>query len=128
VKLRDFGLLTDENIDPAVVAVLRNNGFSVWGVCESGWQGRTDVELLRRAFSDHRVIVTHDADFGTLALLGGEPVVGILYLRPGHINSQFTIETVDAVLRANPVVTPPFVAVARRTATNVSIRVRSLVP
>jgi hypothetical protein len=27
VKLRDFGMLTDENIDPDVIAFLRQTGF-----------------------------------------------------------------------------------------------------
>ena len=128
MKLRDFGLLTDENLDPDVVAFLRQAGFDVLDVCEQGLQGSTDVQLLRRAFAENRAIVTHDADFGTLRILGGEPVVGILYLRPGHIDPQFTIETIEAVLKADPDVSPPFLVVAKRTGTNVAIRVRHLAP
>jgi hypothetical protein len=60
LKLREFPLLTDENLDPDVV--------------------------------------THDADFGTLAILQNEPLVGIVYLRPGHIDAQFTVATFQAVL------------------------------
>jgi predicted nuclease of predicted toxin-antitoxin system len=128
VKLRDFGLLTDENIDPAVVLSLRNTGFDVWDVCENYCQGSTDVDLLRRSFRDTRIVVTHDADFGTLTILGGEPVVGIVYLRPGHIDPQFTIDTLEAVFRADPEVTPPFLVVAKRTGTTVTLRIRSLAP
>ena len=36
MKLRDFGLLTDENLDPDVVAFLRRQGFDVSDVCEDG--------------------------------------------------------------------------------------------
>ncbi len=128
MKLRDFGLLTDENIDADVVAFLRQTGFDVWDVCDNGLQGTTDVDLLRRAFADNRIIVTHDADFGTLAVLGGEPVIGIVFLRPGHIDPQFTIKTIEAVLAADPDVTPPFLLVAKRTGTSVAIRVRALPP
>ena len=35
MKLRDFGLLTDENLDPDVVAFLRRQGFDVSDVCEN---------------------------------------------------------------------------------------------
>lgn len=49
MKLRDFGLLTDENLDPDVVAFLRRQGFDVSDVCEDGLQGSTDVALLQRA-------------------------------------------------------------------------------
>jgi predicted nuclease of predicted toxin-antitoxin system len=128
MKLRDFGLLTDENIDPDVIAFLRQASFDVWDVCENGMQGCSDFDLLRRGCADNRVIVTHDADFGTLTILGGEPVIGILYLRPGHIDPQFTIETIKAVLAADPDVSPPFLVVAKRSATSVSIRVRFLAP
>jgi hypothetical protein len=38
VKLREFGLLTDENIDPVVLSHLRTIGFDVLDVCESGLQ------------------------------------------------------------------------------------------
>ena len=49
MKLRDFGLLTDENLDPDVVAFLRRQGFDVSDVCEDGLQGSTDIALLQRA-------------------------------------------------------------------------------
>jgi predicted nuclease of predicted toxin-antitoxin system len=79
LKLRDFPLLTDENLDPDVVAHLRQLGFDVLDVVERGLQGSTDVDLLRLATSQGRVVVTHDADFGTPAILQHEPLVGIVF-------------------------------------------------
>jgi predicted nuclease of predicted toxin-antitoxin system len=128
MKLRDFGLLTDENLDPDVVANLRSLGFDVLDVCESGLQGSSDVDLLRLAVAQNRVIVSHDADFGTLAILANEPVIGLVFLRPGHMDSQFTIATIQAVLGADPDANPPFVLVAKRKGSRVSIRIRSLAP
>jgi predicted nuclease of predicted toxin-antitoxin system len=126
LKLRDFPLLTDENLDPDVVAHLRKVGFEVLDVVESGLQGATDVDLLRCATGQGRVIVTHDSDFGTLAILQKEPLVGIVYLRPGHINPEFTVKTIEVVLSADPDVVPPFVLVAKRTGSRVTVRVRAL--
>lgn len=128
MKLRDFALLTDENLDPDVVAFLHQTGFDLCDVCDNGMQGSTDVDLLRRAFTENRVIVTLDADFGILTVLGGEPVVGILYLRPGHIDPRFTIETIETVLKTDPDVAPPFLIVAKRTGKTVAIRIRALPP
>jgi predicted nuclease of predicted toxin-antitoxin system len=34
-------------------------------------------------------VLTRDGDFGTLAIHAGEPVTGIVYLRPGHISALF---------------------------------------
>lgn len=128
MKLRDFGLLTDENLDPDVVQWLEGTGFPVLDVCRAGLQGTTDVELMRRAFAENRVIVTHDADFGSPAVLQGEPVVGLVFLRPGHINPDFTIGTLSSVLQVDPDVTPPFILVARRTGDTIGIRIRPVVP
>ena len=128
MKVRDFPLLTDENIDPDVVVFLRQVGFDVLDVVESGMQGCADVDLLRLAASQGRVVVTHDADFGTLAVLQGEPVVGIVYLRPAHIDPKFTIESLEAILAADPDLAPPFIVVAKRSGDKVTIRVRPLSP
>jgi len=128
LKLRDFPLLTDENLDPDVVAHLRRLGFDVVDVVESGQQGTADVDLLRQAKAQGRVVVTHDADFGTLAILQNEPLIGVVYLRPGHIDPQFTLETIQAVLTADPNLVPPFILVAKRTGNRVAIRVRALSP
>lgn len=126
MKLREFPLLTDENVDPEVVAGLRRLGFDVLDVVESGRAGACDVDLLRWATSEGRVVVSHDADFGTLAIFQNEPLVGLLFLRPGHIDPQFTMATIGALLNADPDVTPPFVLVAKRSGRQVTIRVRAL--
>lgn len=126
MKFQDFGLLTDENVDPEVVAFLRGEGFDIWGVRENGKYGASDIELLRRAVAEHRVVVTHDSDFGALAVLAGEPIVGLLYLRPGHFDPQFTIATIRSLLNADLDLTPPFIVVARRTGTTVTIRIRAI--
>lgn len=98
MKLTDYPRLTDENIDPAVVNYLRQAGFDVRDVVEDQWIGSTDRHLLTLAVSEGRVVVTHDSDFGTLAIGQQEPVIGILYLRPGHIDSQFTIDSIQVLL------------------------------
>ena len=73
-----------------------------------------------------RVIVTHDSDFGTLAIFQEEPVIGIVYLRPGHIDPQFTVSTLVTLSDADPDLEPPFVVVARQRTGQVSIRIRHL--
>lgn len=126
MKLRQFPLLTDENVDPDVVAGLRQLGFDVLDVVENGREGADDVDLLRWATSQGRVVVSHDADFGTLAILQNEPLVGLIFLRPGHIDTKFTMETIEVLLQTDPDVKPPFVLVARRSGDQVTIRVRAL--
>lgn len=126
MKLRAFRLLTDENLDPVVVEWLCDAGFDVLDVVRDGMQGTSDVELLRRTAAEQRVIVTHDSDFGRLAVLQGEPVVGILFVRPGHFDPQYTIDTLIHLLSVDPDLTSPFLVVARRRAGRLDIRIRGL--
>lgn len=128
MRLRDLSLLTDENIHPAVVAFLRSEGFDVVDIREIGWAGRPDTKLLDRSVAERRVVVTHDRDFGTLALAANAPVHGILYLRPGHIDPAFTTATLQALLRQHLSILPPFVLVAERRGEHVKIRLRQLRP
>ncbi len=74
-------------------------------------------------YKENRVILNHDSDFGTLAMLQGEPVIGIVYLRPGHIRGEFTIQIIKTLIYQPIVVQPPFIIVAVFNRGNVQIRV-----
>jgi predicted nuclease of predicted toxin-antitoxin system len=122
----DFPLLADENIHPDVVAFLQQEGKDLQTVVGQGLVGQSDLIVLRRAHETGRVILTHDSDFGTLAVMQGEPFTGIIYLRPGHIRAEFTIETLKTVADRSPEVKPPFIVVAERSGQTVRLRVRRL--
>ena len=72
------------------------------------------------------MIITHDSDFGTLAILAGEPTLGVIYLRPGHIGPTFTAGTVRVLVDHDLDLQAPFIIVARRKGNIVKIRIRSL--
>jgi predicted nuclease of predicted toxin-antitoxin system len=122
----DFPLLADENVHPEVVRFLSKRGSDVQSVAEEGWFGQSDADILRLAHAAGRVVLTHDSDFGTLAIAQGEPFTGIVYLRPGHIRSEFTVETLETIALQTLDVRPPFIVVAARSEQTVRIRVRQL--
>jgi predicted nuclease of predicted toxin-antitoxin system len=126
VKLRDFPLLTDENIHPTAVTHLRSEGCDVLDVRESGLIGADDAALLQRACAQNRVVVTHDKDFGALSIARLEPMVGVVFLRPGHIDPRFTIETLRVIFAQDLDLEPPFILVAKRSGAAVNIRTRGL--
>ena len=126
MRALDFPLLTDEDIHPEVVAGLRARGRDTVTALELGLGGRDDRDILDRAFPMGRVVVTHDADFGELVVRKGVPVVGIVYLRPGHVRSAFVLEMLDAIRDRAPEVTPPFPLVAARRGDVIRIRVRAV--
>ncbi len=74
-------ILTDENVSPRVVGFLRTRGFDVCDIKEMGSFGLSDREILAYAHSEQRVVITHDADFGMLAINQGVPFTAIIYLR-----------------------------------------------
>ncbi|GJQ36778.1 MAG: hypothetical protein JETCAE01_27880 [Anaerolineaceae bacterium] len=123
MKALDFPLLADENVHPEVIDFLRKAGLDVVSVSEQGQYGMPDSQVLQQATEAGRVVLTHDSDFGGLALMGAQ-FIGIIYIRPGHIRTEFTAKTIEAVRDNAPEVTPPFILVAERTGDTVKIRVR----
>lgn len=125
MKALDFPLLADENVHPDVIVFLREVGLDVESISEQGKFGLPDADVLQQANESNRVVLTHDSDFGGMAVFGAK-FTGIIYLRPGHIQADFTIKTLEAIRDNAPEVTSPFILVAERTGDTVKIRVRQL--
>ena len=121
----DLALFADENIHPDLIRRLRDQGKDVRSVHDDSLAGASDVAILHHAREQSRVVLTHDRDFGTLAIHAGEPYYGIVYLRPGHISADFTWRTIEAIESTVESVEPPFIVVAERRGDTVRIRVRS---
>ena len=126
MNLAGFRFLADENVDQDVVAHMLALGWDVLRARDLCGPAESDLVVMRAAYADGRVVVTHDADFGQMAVAGKEPVIGIVYLRPGHIRSDVTIATLDTIVAANLNLAPPFILVGLRHEAGISIRVRRL--
>jgi len=95
MALHHLKILTDENISPRVVLFLREKGIDVVDVKEKGWQGADDTVLMAVALEEKRFILTHDSDFGTLAINEGVPCCGIIYLRLKGLRAEKVKESLD---------------------------------
>ncbi|MBF0290262.1 MAG: DUF5615 family PIN-like protein [SAR324 cluster bacterium] len=122
MKFTDIKLLTDENISPRVANFFRQQGFDVLDVKDKGWCGMEDEELLERAFSEKRFVVTHDSDFGTLTVNEGKSCYGILYLRLKTLNPNFVIQVCKNFLQLNYEFTPGLIVVLE----NNRVRIREI--
>lgn len=125
MKALDYPLLTDENIQLETVHALRSSGKRVRTVWDEGLDSRDDAEILQYAHAREWVVVTQDRDFGNLSIRLGAAYTGIVYLRPGHIDSALVLESLSAIESMPIDVTPPFMVVAERRAEVVRVRVRS---
>ena len=116
---------TDENVHPEVVSFLRAGGKDIRDVKEDRWTGMEDVMIISRAEEEQRIIVTHDRDFGQWLIAQARVNVGIMYLRPDHIDPRFTIETLQALFQYDRP-DPPFTVGAERQKQRVNVRIRTL--
>ncbi|MEM6842770.1 MAG: DUF5615 family PIN-like protein [Bacteroidota bacterium] len=126
MTLADFNILTDENISDAVVLFLRSNSFDVLDVKEKQWMGYSDHLLLKEAYKEQRVILTHDSDFGKLVFTQSLPFIGIVYLRPGHFSANVTVQSIRTILQKQIALNPPFMLIAENNTSAIKIRYREV--
>lgn len=126
MKLFELPLLADENIHPLVIRDLAARGRDICSVFDRGLQGRDDTEVLCEAHPEQRLVMTHDSDFGQLAIQHGEAFTGILYLKPGHLPYPQVAAMVVALEACDLEVTPPFIAVVQEAAGMARIRLRPI--
>lgn len=71
--------LVDECCPRIVVETLRENGFDVFYVAEQV-RAATDLELVKLAQTENRIIVTEDFDFGDLTVRDQHELPGLIIL------------------------------------------------
>lgn len=126
MKLTDYKFITDENIQGKVVEHLITSGYDIFDIKKEGLNTMSDDEILELAIEKHRIIITQDSDFGTSFFQSGFQLTGIIYVRPGHVNSQDVIKIIDSLLNQNIEIDIPFIIVAELVKNKVKIRVRPL--
>ena len=94
-------LLADECCDVALVEALRADGHDVLYVLES-LRGASDEEVLTRAFSEDRLLITEDKDFGELVYRLERPAIGIILLRFDPVDRILKIPRLFDLLRQDP--------------------------
>ena len=104
-------LIADANIALAVVRFLRARNVDVLYVREEGWKFYADRDILANAHAMHRFVLTHNSDFGTLAIHRRQPVTGIIHLRPGGRPSAEVIADLQDLLKMQVDWTPPLITV-----------------
>jgi predicted nuclease of predicted toxin-antitoxin system len=98
MKFKELRILTDENISPRVLSFLRQQGMDIIDVKEQNWHGKTDKYLMEQAYLAQRFILTHDSDFGKLAIYEGQKYHGIVYLRLKNVKLNHVINVLKELL------------------------------
>ncbi|MDR4507411.1 MAG: DUF5615 family PIN-like protein [Candidatus Brocadiaceae bacterium] len=115
MKFCEIRILTDENISPKVVSFLRERGIDVIDTKEKNWHGKEDEEILEIAYKEKRFVLTHDSDFGTLAINEGKGNYGIVYLRLRNVNPRNVIKVYEQLLGLDTSISPGTILVIEET-------------
>jgi predicted nuclease of predicted toxin-antitoxin system len=89
--------LVDECVGPSVVRWLRENNHDATSVYEDcrGWE---DESILEKAYSESRIVVTIDKDFGEMVFRRKLPHCGVILLRSGFAGAAKKISMMQKVL------------------------------
>jgi len=92
--------LANENVPYEAVAALRDHGYDVtWIRTEA--PGSRDEEVLTRAMSEERILITFDKDFGELAFRKSLPAsCGIILFRIPTPSSAYVARMIVAAVRS----------------------------
>ncbi len=123
--LRQCKFFADENIPPRIIQHLREENFDIISVISEDLVGHSDEDIAIQALTNDRVIITQDQDFGRLFHTTKTQFVGIVYLRPGHIDPGFHISTINKMVEINPSLEPPFIIIGVNTNSSIRIRIRN---
>lgn len=91
--------LVDMPISPAVAAWLREQGHGAVHAAEIGLARASDEELLGRARTEGRVVMTADLDFGRLLALAAAQGPGVILLRGGNYSERQVHDLIARVLQ-----------------------------
>lgn len=122
MKIDEIKILADENISPKVVKYLRELEYDIIDIKEKQWFGKEDEEILNIAFQENRFVLTHDSDFGTLAVNEGKDCYGVLYIRLKNLKHDNVIRVCEAVFQMDIEVIPGTIIVIEES----KIRIRYL--
>jgi predicted nuclease of predicted toxin-antitoxin system len=90
-------LVADENVPRAVVDRLRTDGHAIVAISEIA-AGMSDTAVMAASNARAFVLVTHDRDFGELAIARGLPFVGVVLLETERLSPSAQVERVSACL------------------------------
>jgi len=94
--------LANENFPAEIVRHLRRRGDDVFYAAEQ-MAGASDIELLRKALADDRIVLTFDRDFGELVFRHRQPAAsGVVLFRLRQPPPDATLGFLRAFLDSNP--------------------------
>jgi len=92
-------LYLDQMLNLQVGETLREEGYDVVRASEAGQSRSDDYEILQKAISENRILITLDDDFGDWAILPLSEHSGVIRLKINPTTSKKIIELLLPFLR-----------------------------
>ena len=89
--------LVDECTGPKVARWLVDEGYEVCSVFDEA-RGTDDYTILAQAFSENRILITNDKDFGEMVFRARHPHHGVIFLRLTDDRAANKIEVLRRLL------------------------------
>lgn len=91
--------LADMGISPGAVAHLRASGHDSIHLVEQNLHRMSDHDILAKARSEQRIVLTHDLDFGDLMAASGAQLPGVIIFRLSCMMAVNVNRYVDIILQ-----------------------------
>ncbi|MFQ5686982.1 MAG: DUF5615 family PIN-like protein [Candidatus Scalindua sp.] len=89
---KQIKLYLDQMFRSDVAQVLRNEGYDVVRASEIGQSRSDDHQILQKAISENRILVTLDEHFGDWVILPLSQHPGVIRLKVNHATSEKVLE------------------------------------
>jgi predicted nuclease of predicted toxin-antitoxin system len=116
-------LYADENVPKSYVRRLRGEGYDVLYVIERRRSLR-DLTIIRDAYNQGAIVLTHDSDFRRRIMIEGQPSVGAIWIRLFEMPRHLREERLVGAIRAHQDILCP--TPSRRSTPTVSSKSNSL--
>ena len=90
--------LADMGVNLQIVEWLRRNGNDAVHLRDEGLQRLPDSNIFDKAFSERRVILTFDLDFGEIAALSGGRIVSVILFRLHNTRTPHVLQRLQSTL------------------------------
>ena len=91
-------LLLDQGLPRTAAKLLRNAGIDTLHVGEIGMAAAKDIQILRHAESEKRIVITLDSDFHTLLAQDNSAVPSVIRVRIEGLKSEAFATLIQDVL------------------------------
>ena len=91
-------LLLDQGLSIMAAAILRAQGIDALHVSELGLSTADDADIIARALSESRIVVTFDADFHAIIALSGAKLPSVIRIRIEGLKAEAQAKLLKSIL------------------------------